>query len=124
MTLQETFNIVVQNLRRQRKQSLGIDGSCLYRSDDGLKCAAGWLIPDDKYSDSIEDKCADDESVACILEEEGHDVDLVLSLQRIHDDIPPSGWEHSWRTLANRFHLEMPPATTCSLDTSETPNGL
>ena len=49
MTAQEIFNIVALHLFKQQAGSFDEEYShCLYRNEDGLKCAIGCLIPDDK----------------------------------------------------------------------------
>lgn len=61
--LQEIYNTVRDHLLKQNKKSLGnyivglddnVSNGCVYRSYDGLKCAAGCLIPDSKYKRSME----------------------------------------------------------------------
>ncbi len=42
-----------QGFRRSTKERNDIV-QCAYRGDDGLKCAAGWLIPDSEYTPNIE----------------------------------------------------------------------
>ena len=53
-TAQELFNEVVSHLRKQKKQSLSQHGYCMYRGEDGLKCAIGHLIPDERYHNDME----------------------------------------------------------------------
>jgi hypothetical protein len=56
-TLQEVFNIVSTHLLTQIKRSMSTrPGSfgCAYRGKDGMKCAAGVLIPDDQYNSRME----------------------------------------------------------------------
>jgi hypothetical protein len=52
MTPQEIFDTVIAHLLQQGKQSKS--DVCLYRSDDGLKCAIGALIPDSEYDPDME----------------------------------------------------------------------
>lgn len=52
MTNQEIFNKMYTGVVTQGAFSFS-GGMCRYRLD-GLKCAAGHLIPDDKYNDTIE----------------------------------------------------------------------
>lgn len=56
MTRQEIFDKVWDGLKTQGfKQSYNkISGTCHYRGPDGLKCAAGHLIPDNEYDPAIE----------------------------------------------------------------------
>jgi hypothetical protein len=58
-TLQEVFNIVSAHLLTQVKRSMVClhndqHESCAYRGKNGMKCAAGILIPDDQYDISME----------------------------------------------------------------------
>ena len=55
MTNQEAFDTVVRHLRNQGRQAID-DGRCSYLTQDGLKCAVGCLIPDDKYGTDFEGK--------------------------------------------------------------------
>ncbi len=54
MTPQEIFDTVVTHLFQQGRQS-SVKGMCLYRSESGLKCAVGALIPDDAYDPKMDD---------------------------------------------------------------------
>lgn len=64
-TLQEVFNIVSLHLLKQVKRSTKhLKNSwflaCAYRGNEGMKCAAGVLIPDDKYEPEMECKFWDE----------------------------------------------------------------
>lgn len=53
--MQEIFNKVVTKVLKQGKPSVLDAGcACLYRSPDGSKCAAGHLLPDKEYNESLE----------------------------------------------------------------------
>ena len=80
MTPQQTFDYVCHNLLQQGQRSVDDDGQCAYRGANGLKCAAGWLIPDDKYHSDFE--C----TAACDLDFKFEHRDLVQSLQEAHDE--------------------------------------
>lgn len=108
MTNQETFDIVARALIKQGRpafDNLRTGGACRYRFalEDGtiLKCAAGHLIPDEKYDPRMEGvgvyleedyECCDEEGKSKvrllnkIIGEEGHDLSLVRELQTAHDD--------------------------------------
>jgi hypothetical protein len=62
MTKQEIFDHVLTHLRKQGKPAINETDSgediCAYRTDDGLKCAVGCLIPDDKYNEDLEGRSA------------------------------------------------------------------
>ena len=90
MGQQSTFDKVVAHLRRQRARAAGDFGLCVYRAGNGRKCAVGCLIPDHKYSLSLEGQSLEVEfanELKKILEEEGHDLNLVRQLQVIHDRV-------------------------------------
>lgn len=52
-TEQEVFDRVVTHFAEQKRIAANPMGTCLYRAGD-LKCAAGALIPDDKYDGRME----------------------------------------------------------------------
>lgn len=100
---QETFDIVARFLLNQKEKSTN-GKLCLYRGPNGTKCAAGCLIPDDKYFSELESLLADSNIVAEILKEEGYDFRFVRLLQQIHDSCSPGEflqeWKHKMITLA------------------------
>lgn len=54
MNNQEIFNIVWNGLKSQGFEQSMMNHylwgeTCAYRGDNGCKCAAGWLIPDEEY---------------------------------------------------------------------------
>jgi hypothetical protein len=55
-TDQEVFDQVANHLLTQNKRSVSATDNtlCVYRSPDGLKCAAGCLIADDEYDPRME----------------------------------------------------------------------
>ena len=109
MGQQTTFDRVVSHLRRQNARAMGAYGLCRYRAANGRRCAVGCLIPDDKYSPSLEGQSLDLESAGelrRVLEEEGHDVNLVRQLQVIHDTVLIHHWETEFEKLAARYKLD------------------
>ncbi len=99
MTKQETFDKVVNHLRKQgRRATRG--PSCAYRSLDGAMCAAGCLIPDSKYRPDMEFNTCEKRVVSIVLVEEGHDVAFVKKLQGIHDRLTVDRWERALDDLA------------------------
>lgn len=101
---QTVFNKVARHLLTQKKRCANSE-NCLYHSKNGLKCAAGCLIPDEQYDD-IKDK----EGKSWIhlvfhkLVSSSH-MNLIESLQYIHDDHPPEEWKDSLCRLATKFGL-------------------
>jgi len=54
MNTKQVFDKIVSGLASQGWQR-SVDGSaCRYRNSNGLKCAAGWIIPDELYNRKIE----------------------------------------------------------------------
>lgn len=91
-TAQEVFDEVIEHLFKQGKQAIDALGTCQYRAPDGSKCAVGALIPDDKYTASLEGALADDVKIIEILPEEYREHRALLrALQCFHD--------HSWTSL-------------------------
>lgn len=95
MTNQEIFNAVVKGIYKQGKPSVSNDFACRYRSEDGCKCAAGLLIPDEVYTPEMEgktshylrSKLASGQSLPWTVEQDP----LVRALQRAHDE-PAKVW--------------------------------
>jgi hypothetical protein len=109
MGLQATFDKVVAHLRQQRARATGSYGLCVYRAANGRKCAVGRLIPDHKYSQSLEGQSLEVEfaiDLKAILEEGGHDLTLVRQLQAIHDRVFIHHWEAEFETLAAKHMLQ------------------
>lgn len=68
-THQEAFNEVMNHLKQQGvyatmpAPNAPFSHKCVYRSDTGLKCAIGALIPDECYDPSLEGKSASQQEV-------------------------------------------------------------
>jgi len=104
-TAQEVFDQAAEHLLTQNKQSEGVHNNgltCMYRSPDGLKCAAGCLIGDDEYSSEWERRSWGFVSKAgCVTKH----IDLISSLQSIHDNYEPSQWLVRLKELASSKEL-------------------
>lgn len=112
MSKQATFDKVVGALRAQKgasvvsNDSINLLYSCRYRGENGYKCAAGHLIPDHLYDESMEGKrIGYDFLLTQIIKDEGHDIFLVQDLQFVHDCLPDllgnsdhayTSFEHDW----------------------------
>lgn len=100
---QEVFDTIAAHLLKQLEVAQE-GGLCRYRTEDGLKCAAGCLIPDDLYNDRIEGN-----SWGAVLElkdwPKDHDT-LIISLQGIHDTYAPPSWKSGLKSLADDFGLK------------------
>jgi len=54
MNKADVFYFVIAHLRAQNKRAANENGSCFYRTPEGLKCAAGCLITDEEYNPEFE----------------------------------------------------------------------
>jgi hypothetical protein len=113
MTHQEIFNKVARHLLVQNKEAMDDKLTCMYRNDDGLKCAIGCLIPDELYTPDIEGTGINDgggDEVWAILVQAGfnkeEDEELLSALQWLHDGQPPETWRERLRYMAAEFKLE------------------
>lgn len=123
LTRQEMFDKVVEGLASQDfQQSVSVyrindegdvDFGCVYRGENGLKCAAGWLIPDELYDPNMENRLATgiikqypqcNEYLEC-SDDDRFDK-LVNELQGAHDDSSnPSKMINNLRRVAASANL-------------------
>jgi hypothetical protein len=107
-TAQEVFDIVAVHMLRQNKRSICRINrksyiGCAYRGDNGLKCAAGCLIPDEIYNHHFE-------SIPWRLLVDNHDFPhnharLITKLQYIHDHYDPKNWRNQLLDVAFCYSL-------------------
>ncbi len=129
MSMQRIFNRVAKHLMEQGRRSMltgnrrlaakkrlmdeygqSVVGKCAYRSDDGLKCAVGCLIPNRYYSERMEGKAI------CSLYGEykffdrfsSQELSMLSELQHTHDFTPPRSWKTQLRILAKKYDLNIP----------------
>ena len=114
MEAQEVFNISAKHLLTQNKQSLGSqfddesDEQCLYRTKDGLMCAAGPLIPDNLYEKSFEGQTIDVlmHNRPHIKNHIGeHNKKLLTDLQTCHDGHRVEDWREQLSFIAKNHNL-------------------
>ena len=119
---QEIFDHVVPLLFAQGKRSMYHDGNgeltCAYRGDGGLRCAVGFLIPDELYYEDLEGRDVMSEAVTGVLKNVipeallGFDgLGIILNdLQDAHDswttDEEVQLYNMLWN-LADRHNLEL-----------------
>ncbi len=117
----ETLNIVKTHLLKQNAKSVMVatkeiakehpafmsegDRICAYRSPEGLKCAAGVLIPDALYHLDLEGYSSTSDPVHPLIKE--HDVLLVTKLQSIYDLREVTEWEELLNTLESEILNEV-----------------
>ena len=120
---QKLFDAMLAHLRAQGKPAvarLDMIDKCLYRTDDGLKCALGALIPDELYQPGFE--LADTSEVLdqLALKDQDHRNFLTAAQNRLHDE--PAGSartdgeysflrhvERNARSFARQFSLTYTP---------------
>ena len=109
MSCQEAFTAAFLGLKAQGFRQAAIpDGPCAYRTPDGLKCALGHLIPDDKYRPDMESWGVNDLLENQVLTPQGPR-NLLYQLQAIHDTTPnPDKLQNRLRAFAAANHLEVP----------------
>lgn len=82
------------------------EGNCVYRNPDGLRCAAGVLIPDDLYNPGIEGDAAEHLEVWDEMGYSEDEIELIVELQYIHDQTPVDQWTKAFSRLAARHELQ------------------
>ncbi|UOL48624.1 hypothetical protein [Pseudomonas phage Astolliot] len=101
---QAVFDFIYTHLKTQKAVSEDKTGSCLYKGDNGLKCAAGCLIGDSEYIKSIEHQSWPE--VAEFFSIQRH-TNMISEFQLIHDGVnyPNGDWVGEVKSLAIRNHL-------------------
>lgn len=101
-TTEEVFEYIRNHLLTQNRKSTDVSGNCMYKNEQGLKCAAGCLIPDEKYHPKIEG------TKWCKLTDTGYvskaHIKLIQSMQSIHDNNDPITWKSHLDNLESKLH--------------------
>ena len=103
LTKQEFFTVVSKHLLKQMKQSKSVNDICQYHGPNGLKCALGCIIPEDRYYSGMEGKCIQDLNLEDIIP----DFKLAIDLQIVHDDFHPDYWASELYHVANNHKLTL-----------------
>ena len=104
-TLQEIFDKIATHLLTQNKKSYLNGWFCAYRGDNGLKCAAGILIPDDEYKPEMEKK-----RWSVLIDEilvENKFANEISLLQSIHDNRSVTKWYDELINFAQKHNLQV-----------------
>lgn len=121
-TAQDVFNQVATHLLTQKKRSTAMhangDSFCVYRTDNGLMCAAGCLIANNEYKPMMD---------TCLMVPDVSNCDtnwkqlikqamvpfnhgkMIRELQVIHDEVDVSGWKRRLILFAIDWELTLPP---------------
>lgn len=103
MNSQETYDHVKNHLLTQNREAR-LYGSCAYRSADGLKCAIGCLIPDDKYDPAFEGMLWSSNVTLRKLVESvtSASARLLTELQDLHDWTDTFNWKSGLFAIAKK----------------------
>lgn len=85
MTMQEAFDAIVLHLKKQGRATDYAGGPCRYRTEDGRRCAIGFLIPDDFYRREMEGIPARVIARWDLGDALNYPVDFLNDMQRFHD---------------------------------------
>ena len=104
MTMKQIYTKVSKHLLKQNQRSeegtATIGNNCQYRTGEGLMCAVGCLIPNDKYYSGLEGQDVNKGMVLDTLRgvigtrwsSSWRKIDLLERLQFIHDQVPVENW--------------------------------
>ena len=110
MKNQEVFDIVAKHLLTQNKRSeirTGIGIRCAYRTEEGLKCAVGVLIPDDIYDREMEGRAVRKLVERCPeVSFLRRNIKILSDLQFTHDNFLPSRWRNQLEIIAKDYKLD------------------
>lgn len=106
-TDQQVFDTVAKHLLTQNVRAIDEYG-CKYRGPNNTKCAAGCLIPDEEYTEELEDQGwglfvnnTTGEAIPC---SDAH-YELISHLQHVHDEYPVCDWKRKLIDVANEHNL-------------------
>jgi hypothetical protein len=99
---QEVFDQITEHLLTQQKRSVAGPG-CMYKTTDGLRCAAGCLISDEEYREEMEGY--DWRGILDTFSIANNHMALIVSMQRLHDDRPVDDWRAELAIVASMFQL-------------------
>lgn len=106
MTPQQIYDTVKAHLLQQRCVSINPTIGCAYRGDNGTKCAVGALIPDSMYDPAMEGAV-----IATLIHKFQvpsyfkQNLDLLHSLQRLHDTKCVETWRTNLKQVAKQYGL-------------------
>lgn len=103
MTAQEIFDKVANHLLTQNQKSYERGRGGLYRFN-GLKCAAGCLIPDDLYTLNMEGTrvCG----LSFFHENFKNEIWMIRRLQSVHDNLEPKNWKSELKFMCSEHNLK------------------
>jgi hypothetical protein len=112
---EKLFRIAADHLVSQAEISADEYGVCSYRGNLGRMCAIGVLIHKEFYDPEIEGtaiaKYPEDEVLSAValshnVDEKDLDVDMLIALQRIHDEVDSYWWGISLESKAKELGFD------------------
>lgn len=109
-TAQQVFDQVAAHLLKQNARSTAEGGlMCQYRGDNNLMCAAGCLIADDEYKPFMDMGISNGGGAWITMVRKGvvpeAHCDLIMDLQKLHDNSHPELFKGELRRLAGDHDL-------------------
>ena len=103
----DIIDLVETKLLEQGVRSIKVwPGSCALRGADGMKCAIGWLVPDDVYTrrlETVEDPVLEliviGKYEKCFGEQFYEKTEILQELQYVHDHVDPSRWDEEFKRI-------------------------
>lgn len=114
-TSQEVFDYVVAHLIKQGSKSFRehtVGNGCAYRGEEGYSCAAGCLISDEEYMETMEQKSW--KTLVGMKAAPDVHYELIVSLQDCHDLFLPCQWESQLKYVAEIHKLTYNPPSNGS----------
>ena len=111
MNKQEIFDKVYLGLKSQNFEQSYSGGACMYRSPNGLKCAAGWLIPDEMYCEIYEGFSAEHPFIRQQMfgQFDDQQIAFIQALQELHDNCAdPDDMQRILNNFAELHKLTVP----------------
>lgn len=115
---QKAFDLVSQHLISQATRAFQ-RGRCVYRHENGTRCAIGMLMKDECYGPQLEGLGANNVKVVSVLRDSGWNIppsyhgeyprvmEFLRSLQYLHDQIEPRLWMEGLNEMASMFELTL-----------------
>lgn len=102
-TAQDVFEQAANHLLAQNEKALNEKGNCQYRFGD-KKCAAGIFIADDEYTPKMEGNSWEILAGGGLVNRTHED--LIMALQKVHDQTEPLMWREELYIVGLDFKLD------------------
>ncbi len=111
------FNKIVKHLLKQNKKCELTNKNdykmCVYRGENGMKCAIGCILPDKLYRPRHDKESYDIYRLMNNLEIRKYfggkdNIEFLVELQGIHDSYNPKNWKFKLKIFAKKYDLKFP----------------